>query len=167
MAITFEAFDFTFKRLCSALGKSYTKAQCEQYFEDLKDDLESSERWGKIASWWRRNRTTFPKISEVLALDMYREQRVITPQDDPAQRFLEDDCRVKECRGGFIRVDRPRYSPISYNCPECNRGKRDIPSLPSYRGPLTFHSPEEMATAKAARREVVFQQREQLAVAAP
>jgi hypothetical protein len=89
---------------------------------------------------------------------LFREKaaQVVT---DLAQKFIDDDCRVRECRGGYILVEKPRQTPISYNCPECNRGHLDVPSIPTYRGPLTFYSPEEMARAKDERREIVFRQR--------
>jgi hypothetical protein len=67
VAITFDSFEFTFKSLCNGLGKKFEKHQCEQYFEDLREEY-SNERWGRVATWWRRNHATFPKISELLKL---------------------------------------------------------------------------------------------------
>lgn len=69
------------------------------------------------------------------------------------------DCRVKECVNGLIFFDSHwkglgDYGTIAL-CPACDRGLEFIPSLPRYRGAVTYRSDDEMDARKEHRIAVV------------
>jgi len=150
--ISLDAFEHGFKALCAAYApKKFDPGQCVQYYDDLKTLLDE-QRWTKIAAWWRRNHDQFPKISELVRLDIFRDR----PQDvrrDAQEAYINDDCVIVECRSGIINMTDDDGYEFARKCPVCSRSP--VPSAVKFRGNVTRFNPQEMAIRRLERQQIV------------
>lgn len=156
MSISKSAFEAEFRKLWDSLGPG-TKLnlrRMDAYFEELGDFLDEAS-WARIVTHVRRTHDVFPKIPTLLDIITPRARTTKSPE----QEFIDDDCKVIECIGGVIRIERDGYSAVA-RCPRCDRGPG---GLPVYRGVVTLRSEQEMFERRSARSEAMRDRRVVLA----
>ena len=90
-----------------------------------------------------------------------------TPKTKPQEswspeQWINDDCKIKECIGGFISFENHGCSTVA-RCPKCDRAKNQqgdlMTGIPVYKGNITLRTESEMEERWEERRQIVYDRR--------
>ena len=168
--MTHGEFEAGYRKLCSAFGISFNESRSKVYAE--KFEHMDVFAWMRLVNRWISIGGSFPKVSDLMEQPEYVKSLEADDERDSLERWIYSDCRVAECIDGLIPVGvigaekTPIFAPdalkgmtfeheISYLCPKC---KRAVPSVsektPTWEGPITIRSMEEMAARILERKDV-------------
>ena len=80
------------------------------------------------------------------------------PERWTPESWITDDCKVRECSGGYIHFIDRGYDTVA-RCPRCKRARNpfgDIATgIPVYQGTITLRSEDEMVERRRERLDMV------------
>ena len=170
-----QTFEHQYRKLCSAFGIAFNDGRCRVYYDKIGADLDDERRWERMVSKAMNEGTSFPKISDLMAMPEWTHRKDAETNSDPLEEWVRSDCPVKECNAGYIHVAVlhggrvvPLIGPdaiegvendreVSYRCVKCNRVGGT--GIPGWHREVNMRTATEMMERMMERRRIASETR--------